>query len=155
MSKARLYWFTSLVNLALLIVAACGGGGGGGAGGGAVDVSGLVGLWNGTATITLNGQTSSATNAYTHITAQGTELTIGDFCFDGTGPAATATKSTEFTVHAISCPPATVGNCNSVILGVASGSGSLSGATLTMNTTGTIAGCGVSTAYTFSFSGHK
>ncbi len=151
MPKARVYWFTSSVSLALLLLAACGGGD---AGGGAVDVSGLVGLWNGTGTITANGQSTTA-NAYTHITAQGTELMIGDFCFDGTGPRATATKSTEFTVHSISCPPGPAGTCSSVVLTVTSGSGTLSGGTLNMNTAGTIAGCGLNATYTFSFSGHK
>lgn len=150
MPDTKLFGITNLAVL-MLLFAACGGSDGGR---NPVDPSAFVGLWTGPASITVSGQSSSG-SAYTHITANGTELTIGDFCFDGTGPHATATKSTEFTMHAISCPPGPIGACSAVTFTVASGSGSLSGTTLTMNVTGTISGCGSTANYTFSFTGQK
>jgi hypothetical protein len=139
------------------ILGGCGGSGSsGGSGSNGVDTSQLVGLWNGTITVSVNGQSNTG-NSYTHISNSGTagEIVVGDVCGDGSGPNATVTSPTGFSVHAMNCPAASLGTCSSVVLAVTGGNGSVSGGTLTLNASGTIGGCGQTFSYTLSFNGHK
>ncbi|HEY6912806.1 MAG TPA: hypothetical protein VI356_25720 [Myxococcales bacterium] len=132
---------------------ACGGGGGGG---NPVDRSQLVGLWTGTTTLNANGQ-SATSPASTHISnaSASDEIVWGDVCGNGSGPNATVTAPTAFSIHAFSCPPGQIGSCSSAVFAVSGGQASLSGGTLTIAANGTVSGCGANAAYTLSFTGHK
>jgi hypothetical protein len=115
----------------------------------------FVGLWNGTSTATINGQTASA-SGYTHISATGTNaIKVGDFCGNGDGPAGTVTSDSAFTVAGISCPPGPVGSCSSVVLNVSGGGGTLNGNTLTLSGSGTLSGCGTTYSYGLTFTGTR
>src|SRR3954470_177766 len=131
----------SLLAATLIAVAACGGSDDHANG---IDLSRFVGLWNGTSTVVVNGQTASAAG-FTHITATGNDLTIGDVCPNGTGPGATATSATAFSIHAFACPAASTSSCSSVVLSTTGGEGSVSATTLTMTFPGTVVGCGTNT----------
>lgn len=121
--------------------------------GNGVDITKFVGLWNGTLTTTVNGQTTSNA-AYTHITANGSDLTIGDVC-GSAGPTATATSPTAFSIHPYVCPAIATTICNSVVVTTTGGGGSLSGTTLTLTLPGTVAGCSQTAAFTISFTGTR
>jgi hypothetical protein len=140
-----------IIVLCLSVAMACGGSD---SSGGNLDTSGLIGLWSGSTTVSVNGQTATST-AYTHISGAGSDLTIGDVCGNGTGPSATASSATQFTIHPFSCPPGVLGSCSSVVLSVSGGNGSLSSGTLTVSMSGAATGCNASYPFTFSFSGHK
>jgi hypothetical protein len=132
----------------LLACIACGGGGD------EIDASRFVGLWNGTTTATVGSQ-SATTTGYTHISANGAELHVGDVCANGDGPSASVTGPNTFTVHGYTCPASATSTCGSVVLQITSGNGALSGSTLNLSGVGTITGCGSSFPFAMSFSGTR
>ena len=141
----------NLLAAMLVALAGCGGSDNNGNG---IDLSRFVGLWNGTSVVTANGQTTSA-SGFTHITANGSDLSIGDVCANGTGPGATPTSATAFSIHAYACPPIATTSCSSVVLSTTGGTGSVSGTTLTMTLPGTVAGCGTTGTFSIAFTGAK
>src|SRR6185295_2523382 len=132
-------------------LAACGGGADG-----PDYASAFVGTWTGTASATSGGTTNSANNVALHITTSGTNaLQIADICEDLSGPAATATSATSFTIGSRTCAPAPVTGCSSVTLAVASGTGTISGNTLTVAMSANLSGCSQSFPVTLGFTGTK
>lgn len=141
----------SLLAAVLVAIAGCGGSENNNT---AIDVSKFVGLWNGTTVVTASGQSTSATG-FTHISQNGSDLTIGDVCQNGSGPGATPSSPTAFSIHAYACAGVATTTCSSVVLSTTGGEGSVSGTTLTMSLPGTVAGCGSTTSFTLSFTGTK
>jgi len=132
-------------------LAACGGGADG-----PDYASAFVGTWTGTASVTSGTNTNSANNVALHITKTGTNaLQVADICDDLSGPAATATSATSFTIGSRTCAPAPVTGCSSVTLAVASGTGTISGNTLTVAMSANLSGCSQSFPVTLGFTGTK
>jgi hypothetical protein len=143
---------THRLRLVLLAgLAACGGGADG-----PDYASAFVGAWTGTASATSAGNTNTADNVVLHISTNGTNsLQVADICEDGSGPAATATSATGFSIGSRTCAPAAVPGCSSVILAVASGTGNISGTTLTVAMNANLSGCSQSFPVTLGFAGTK
>jgi hypothetical protein len=116
----------------------------------------FVGTWTGTTTYTVNGQSASGAGQVV-VTESGTnQLSVSDVCSGGGGTlTATVTSATTATTTAYSCPAVASGSCSSVVQNIAAGSGSLSGATLSLSATGTLVGCGQTIPYQVTFSGQK
>ncbi|ABS27025.1 hypothetical protein [Anaeromyxobacter sp. Fw109-5] len=105
------------VLIATLALSGCGGGGGGGDSDGAPlpdQSASFVGRWDGTFSMTMEGQTSSAL-VYVPITRHGTNsINVGGFCADGSGVDAQVTSSSSFLVDGLTCPPQAIGTCPAV-----------------------------------------
>jgi len=146
----------SVAGCALALAIACGGSGSGIGGDGQDYSANFAGQWNGTAVVAGTGQSSTTPGVAIHITSTGKNaLAIGDICVDLSGPPATPTGATTFTIGARSCPPAPVTGCSSVTLAVARGSGVLAGSTLSFGMDGTASGCSQTIPFSLTFSGTR
>jgi hypothetical protein len=119
---------------------------------GGIDTSQIVGTWRGTSSI--NGQVVSS-NAQTVITDSGGGVVhLSAVCPDGaSGCNSTVTSPTAFTLIPCSCPATPVTGCSSAVLSFLSGTGTISSGTLTFSASGSVAGCGGSSAVTLAFTG--
>jgi hypothetical protein len=116
--------------------------------------SGFTGGWVGTTSVTVAGQTTSEENTLMVIASTGlNSLEIEDICTDGSGPPATVTSASAFTVGPGSCSPQAVTGCSAVTLSTTSGGGQLVASTLNLSLNGTLSGCGQSYPFTIGFNG--
>ena len=142
-----------------LTLAACSGGGGSdGSSGGTTDYSGnFVGRWDGSSTLTLDGQSTPSPGTYTRITRVGdNSVNVADICGDETGPNAQVTSATAFRMSGKTCPPAAVSGCSSVSFVLdAGGTGDLMNGQLAMSITGSVTGCGLSFPLSMTFIGSR
>jgi hypothetical protein len=113
--------------------------------------TGFIGTWSGSTVV--NGQTSVASLRIG--SAGGDQLIIADICGDHTGPIATVSDEANFTVGPLNCPPGLSDTCNATTFAVASGTGSLSNGQLTISFVGALVGCGASTPFNPTFTGHR
>jgi hypothetical protein len=116
----------------------------------------FVGRWDGTFSMTMEGQTSSAL-VYVPITRNGTNsILLGGFCTDGSGMAAEITSSSSFRVDGRTCPPEALGTCSAVSFKYErNGTGTLASGELTMNITGSLSGCEQTFPFTTTFVGAR
>jgi hypothetical protein len=119
--------------------------------------SAFTGNWVGSTTITVAGQSSTNGETLVPMIRTGINaLTVGGLCDDASGPPATVTSATTFTIGSTTCPPVAVTGCSSVVLSTQSGRGLLSdSAALVIIINGTIAGCGQSFPFALFFRGAK
>jgi predicted small lipoprotein YifL len=131
----------------IALIIALAGCGGSDSGATITDSTQIVGTWNGTTTVgnPTTGQTTTAASTLPITTTVAGQVLLGGVCLDQvSGPAATLNTTTSFTVASFNCPPSAVNGCSSVTLAISSGTGSISGGTLTMNLAATLSGCGSS-----------
>jgi len=116
----------------------------------------FVGTWTGNASVTSNGSTQTSNGVSLRISSTGTNaLQLADICEDLSGPAATATSATTFTIGSRNCPPAPVTGCSAVTLAITSGNGVVSGNSLTLTLSATVTGCSLSFPAALVFTGTK
>lgn len=145
------------VLIATLALASCNGGGDDSDGAPLPDQSAsFVGRWEGTFSMTLEGETSSAP-VYVPITRNGTNsINVGGFCLDGSGVDAQVTSSSAFLVDGLTCPPQAIGTCPAVTFTfLRGGTGNLASGQLTMNVAGSMSGCNLTFPFTTTFAGAR
>ena len=134
----------------LVAVMACGGSD-------ELDTSGLVGVWNGTGTLTA-GTSSGQGSGGVGITASGSELSLGGLCLDTSVLKGTVNSATQFTIPAQTCPTVRSSSptgCQAIVLAWTGGHGTIANNVLTIDATGSLAGCGQSFGATFTFNGRR
>jgi hypothetical protein len=121
-----------------------------------VDVSPFLGLWTGTATVTINSQPSTVVNKSFSLTEfQPGIVNIGGYCPDGSGPIGIVRSATLVDVGLITCPDATINGCANATMDGAGDDGSLSQGTLSFSIRGQIRGCGNTSQILTVFTGTK
>jgi hypothetical protein len=138
------------IALALVFgVAACGGSGGG------LDAA-MAGTWNGTASVTMAGLQPLSYQGQLIVAVSGDTATVRQVCSNGSGSiSASGTGSTAQWHGTLSCPPVAFSDCASVTFTFNSGNMSLTNGALVAQGAATGAGCGVTRAASFSFTGTK
>ena len=145
----------AVVACAIAGLIACGGSNGENGSGNTDYAMGTDGHFVGSSTLSVDGQTATASGDV-HVAYLAKNLVrIHDVCADASGPSASVGPGGSLSIEPGHCPPGTVGTCSSVTLAVSSGSGSLTTGNMTLHLVGTFAGCGESYPFTLDFSGTR
>jgi hypothetical protein len=117
----------------------------------------FAGTWEGTTTVTIAGQHSYFDASVRMIRMDVNSLMVAGLCVDGSGPPATVTSATAFTIGVQSCPAQKVTGCSSEVVSTQSGRGLLTddSRALAFLSNGTIAGCGQRAPFTLFFLGAR
>jgi len=111
----------------------------------------FAGIWDGSATVQIAGQTRTATGSQRIDRAGFNRLSVAQVC-TGVDGAAGVDSVTTFSMDPVTCAPVSQ-SCGPVTIRYESGIGNLAQDTLTMTLNGTASGCGQSLGFTVTFTG--
>jgi len=111
----------------------------------------FAGIWDGSATVLIAGQTRTATGSQRIDRAGFNRLSVAQVC-TGVDGAAGVDSATTFSMDPVTCAPVSQ-SCGPVTIRYESGIGNLAQDTLTMTLNGTASGCGQSLGFTVTFTG--
>ena len=136
----------------LVLIAAAAGCGG--SSGGNLDPA-LGGTWSGTATLTLAGGSPQQFSGDLTLAVSGQNATV-NVCLDGSGPITMHGSGQSASWQgSMACAPVQFTGCAAVTLTFQSASVSLNGSTLTVQSGGSLSGCGTTLGFTLGLSGTK
>lgn len=151
--RSQLSSLALVVALTSTFALACSSGGGGDDPLDADYAPNFTGVWFGTLTITVAGETLPS-SVYLPIEATGeNRLVLREMCPDGGDAQAVVTSPSTFRMNAVTCAPSAVTGCAAVTLQYTQRTATLTSGTLELPVAGTMSGCGQRFSFTGQFIG--